>query len=60
VERGEVIILSRDARGSSRVGMEDFSVDPLQGVNTSLDHGDTVLEDVADEGQVWEQPHWLR
>ncbi len=29
MEGGEIIIRSRDARGSSRAGMENFSVDPL-------------------------------
>jgi len=29
VEGGEVVILSRDARASSRMGMEDLSIDPL-------------------------------
>jgi len=29
VEDGEVVVLSRDAGGSSRMGMEYFSIDPL-------------------------------
>src|SRR6266853_6590305 len=50
VEGGEVIVLSRDTRGSSGTGMEDFSIDPLQGVNTSLDHRDLPIKGVADIG----------
>ena len=29
MEGGEIIVLSRNAGGSSRVSMEDFSIDPL-------------------------------
>ncbi len=29
VKGGEVVILSRDTRGSSGVGVEDFSIDSL-------------------------------
>jgi|SRR5216683_2030682 len=47
---GEVIILSRDARGSSRAGMEDFSVDSLRGVYTALDHRDASIENIVDVG----------
>ncbi len=47
---GEVIVLSRDARGSSGVGMEDLSIDPLQWFYTSLDHRDLAVEGVADIG----------
>ncbi len=50
VEAGEVIILSRDSRGSSGVGVEDFFIDPLGGLHTTLDHGDTFIEDVANVG----------
>ncbi len=50
VEGGEVIVLSWDARGSSRAGMEYFSIDPLGGVDTALDHGDLPVEGIADVG----------
>ncbi len=46
MKAGEVVILSRDSRGSSRVGMEDFSIDPLSRVYTFLDHRDTFIEDI--------------
>ncbi len=52
VEGGEIIILSWDAWGSSGAGVEYFSVDPLQGVDTALDHGDLPIEGIADVGQV--------
>jgi len=50
VKGDEVIILSRDAEGTSGASMEDFSVDSLRGVYTSLDHGDTFVENVIDIG----------
>ena len=50
VETGEVVIFTRDSGGSSWPSMEDFSIDPLRGVHTSLDHRDTSTEDVADVG----------
>ncbi|SRR6266851_5166254 len=50
VEGEEVIVHSRDARGSSGTSVEDFSVDPLSGIHTALDHGDAFIEDVADVG----------
>ena len=50
VETGEVVIFARDSGGSSWPSMEDFSIDPLRGVHTSLDHRDTSTEDVADVG----------
>ena len=50
VKGGEVIILSRDAKGTSGASMENFSVDSLRGVYTSLDHGDTFVEDVVNVG----------
>jgi len=50
VETGEVVVFSRDSRGSSWAGMEDFPVNPLGGVHTSLDYGDASIEDIADVG----------
>ncbi len=50
VEAGEVIVLSRDSRGSGRAGVEDLSIDPLGGLYTALDHGDTFVEDVVNVG----------
>ncbi len=38
MEGGEVIVLARDTRGSCRPSMEDFSVYPLGGVDSSLYH----------------------
>jgi len=50
VEGGEVIVLSRDARGSSGAGMEYFSVNPLGRVDPALDHRDLAVKGIADVG----------
>ena len=50
VEGGEVIVLSRDARGSSGAGMEYFSVNPLGRVDPALDHRDLAVKGIVDVG----------
>ncbi len=50
MEGGEVIVLSRDTGGSSGVGVEYLSIDPLGRVDTALDHGDFPVKGVADIG----------
>ena len=50
VEGGEVVVLSRDTGGNSRAGMEYFSIDPLRGIYTTLDHGNFTVEGVANVG----------
>jgi len=50
VEAGEVVVLSRNSRGSTRVHMEDLTINPFRGIHTALDHRDAFIEDVANIG----------
>ncbi len=50
MEGGEVVVLSRDTRGSGGIGVENLFIDPLQGVYIALDHRDAIVKDVMDVG----------
>ena len=50
MEGGEVVVLARDTRIGSRVGVEYLFIDSLGRVDAALDHGDLAVKGVTDVG----------